>query len=59
MNKIKKWWFRLTHIKCNYCKEPVETYYDAWMFPIEEYKGERICMDCIKKLPNQKNIVYE
>ncbi len=58
IEKIKKWWFKISHVKCDYCKEPVEIYYDAYLFPIEgEYKGNRICEKCIKKL-DQKNIVY-
>lgn len=56
--KIKKWWFKISHVKCDYCKEPVEIYYEAYLFPIEEYKGNRICEKCIKNLPDQKNIVY-
>lgn len=52
---LKRWWFRISHIKCDYCKEPVEEYYDAYLFTqIKEYKGHCICLDCIKKLPNQK-----
>jgi hypothetical protein len=58
IEKIKKWWFRITHIKCDYCKEPIEEYYDAFLFPVKEYKGNCICINCIKKLPKQKNIVY-
>jgi hypothetical protein len=58
IEKIKKWWFRITHIKCDYCKEHVEEYYDAFLFSVNEYEGHRICIDCIKKLPNQKNIDY-
>lgn len=59
IENLKKWWFRISHIKCDYCKEPVEEYYDAYLFTqIKEYKGNCICLDCIKKLPNQKNISY-
>ena len=60
VNKFKKWWFKITHVKCNYCNLPVEQYYDAWMFPIDtkEYKGSKICSCCIKKLKDQKNIIY-
>jgi len=61
MNKFKKWWFGLTHVKCNYCKEPLEEYYDACLFPIENWKGNIICKDCIKKeskLSKNETIIY-
>lgn len=58
LSKIKDWWFRITHVKCDYCKKPVEVYYDAWMFPVDEYKGPSICMPCVKNIKDQKNIVY-
>jgi hypothetical protein len=47
MKRIKKWWFRITHVKCDYCKEPVETYYEAYLFPLKKYKGAFICSKCI------------
>lgn len=56
--KLKKIWFNLTHVKCDYCKQAVEQYYDSWMFPIKEYKGSKICLGCVRKLPNQERIVY-
>lgn len=50
-DKIKKWWFNISHTKCDYCRKPVEYYYEAYLFPhITEYKGHHICLDCILKL---------
>lgn len=54
IKKIKEWWFRISHVKCDYCKEPVDYFYDAYAFSIDEYKGDRICLSCIKKLPKKK-----
>jgi len=56
ISRLKKWFFRITHIKCSYCKEPCKTYYEAYLFPIKEYKGDIICYDCINKLPDQHKI---
>jgi hypothetical protein len=57
--KFKTWWFNLTHVKCNYCQKPVSVYYDAYLFniSIQDYKGDKICIDCINKLPNRKDII--
>ena len=52
--KIKKWWFKISHVKCDYCKEPVAEYYDAYLFTVPEYKGDRICLKCIEQLSKQK-----
>ena len=50
IKRFKKWWFNFTHVKCDYCKTPIKLYYDAYLFPIKEYKGHKICIDCIKEL---------
>lgn len=55
--KFKNWVFKVTHVKCDYCKEPVKQYYDAYIFPIKEYKGDRICTSCLKKL-NSEEIIF-
>jgi hypothetical protein len=47
VKKIKKWWFNLTHYKCDYCNTPIELYYDAYLFSLKEYKGHKICTTCI------------
>lgn len=54
-NKFKNWWFNISHVKCDYCKKPVELYYDAYLFPVKEYKGDRICIECIGKIPLNEN----
>lgn len=58
LKKLKLWWFNFTHIQCDYCSETCEQWYEAWLFEVEDYKGEVICIKCINNLPNQKNIVY-
>jgi len=58
LDNLKKWWFEKTHTKCDYCGEYPDVWYEAYLFPIPEYKGNHICPKCIKKLPDQKNIVY-
>ena len=57
IDKLKKWWFKITHIKCNYCKQPCEIWYEAYCFPIREYKGNVICPKCIDELPDQDKII--
>lgn len=55
LKKIRQWWFNISHVKCDYCKKPVDVYYDAYLFPVKEYKGNRICKECISKIPLGKN----
>ena len=57
--KLKNFWFNLTHVKCDYCKTPVKEYYDAFSFGVPEYKGNRICIECIEKLPKKRNIISQ
>ena len=51
IKKFKKWWFNHTNIKCDYCKKPVDIYYDAYLFPVKDYKGDKICIECIGNIP--------
>lgn len=58
--KIKKWWADLALIKCDYCGNKVKHCYDAYNTPVfgtPDYKGPEICIDCVKKLP-QDGIMY-
>jgi hypothetical protein len=57
IDKLKKWWFKVTHVKCDYCKEPCDVWYEAYLFPVKEYKGMKICTKCIDELPSQENII--
>lgn len=58
IEKFKNWWFRITHVKCNYCNKPVEVYYEAYLIDIkDQYKADRICINCIKEL-NKSNIIF-
>lgn len=50
IEKLKKWWFKVTHMKCDYCLEPCKVWYEAYMFPIKEYKGVCMCKKCVEDL---------
>jgi hypothetical protein len=56
--KLRQRIMRYHRVRCDYCKQKVDVWYEAYLFPVPEYKGIAICKPCIDKLPDQKNIIW-
>lgn len=53
---IKTWWKERSKVKCNYCDQRTEIWYEAYMFPIKKYKGVVVCPNCVQKTCDEANV---
>lgn len=57
MKSFKKWWRELFWLKCDYCNGKTQYWFEAYLFPIKEYKGPCICPHCVEKIAQENKEV--